>query len=154
MHHVRKPGRNGPLNESATVASRSTDVLFLLHEGWGRTATHSRIYRGRFGAPYTEPREEIKVPILRIEQSIPDYAGWKAMFDKDPEDRKGSGVRRYTVFRSPADERYVLIDLEFGTTQEAEGFLKKLEAFWAGPGKAVHQNPRGRIVEIVDTKEV
>ena len=40
------------------------------------------------------------MPTLRIEHSVPDFAMWKLAFDSDPADRKGSGVRRYEVFRS------------------------------------------------------
>ena len=31
--------------------------------------------------------------ILRIQHSVLSYEGWKQMFDADPADRKGSGVR-------------------------------------------------------------
>jgi len=77
---------------------------------------------------------------------------WKRAFDGDPADRKGSGVKRYHVLRPVDDPNYVMIDLEFETITEAEVFLKKMEQIWGGPGKAVMQNPRARIVESVEDR--
>jgi hypothetical protein len=94
------------------------------------------------------------MPILRIEHSVPDYDGWKRAFDSDPADRKGHGVRRFAVFRSVEDPNYVMIDLEFDTQREAEGLLEAMRGIWAGPGRAVMQNPKARIVDTVDSKEL
>ena len=69
--------------------------------------------------------------ILRIEHSVPDYDGWKEMFDSDPVDRKGSGVRRYTVARATDDPNHVFIDLEFDDAGEAEAMVGKLEEMWS-----------------------
>jgi hypothetical protein len=94
------------------------------------------------------------VPILRIEHSVPDYDGWKRAFDGDPADRKGSGVRRYQVFRSVEDPNYVMIDLEFDTQREAKGLLETMRGVWAGPGKDVMLNPEARIVDSVELIEL
>ena len=93
------------------------------------------------------------MPVLRIEHAVPDFSGWKAAFDSDPADRKGSGVRRYQVFRSVEDPNYVLIDLEFDTLSEAEGLLAKMRRVWSGDGQRVMRNPQARIVETVETIE-
>ncbi|GAC1657240.1 MAG: hypothetical protein NVS9B1_14500 [Candidatus Dormibacteraceae bacterium] len=85
---------------------------------------------------------------------MPDFAGWKQAFDSDPADRKGSGVRRYTVLRSVEDPNYVLIDLDFAQLEEAERFLAKMRGVWSGPGQAVMRNPQARIVETVEADEV
>ena len=74
--------------------------------------------------------------------------------DSDPADRKGSGVRRYEVFRLQDDPNYVMIDLEFDSTPEAEAFVEKMETIWGGPGKSVMQNPTARIAEIIEAKEL
>ena len=43
------------------------------------------------------------MPIVRIEHSVPDFEKWRQAFDSDPADRKGSGVRRYTILRLQDD---------------------------------------------------
>jgi hypothetical protein len=93
------------------------------------------------------------MPILRIEHAVPDFSGWKRAFDGDPVDRKGSGVRRYQVFRSVEDPNYVMIDLEFDSLGDAEGLLAKMRRVWAGDGQKVMRNPQARIVETVETIE-
>ena len=94
------------------------------------------------------------MPIVRIEHAVPSLEKWKQAFDNDPADRKGSGVRRYQVYQAHADPNYVMIDLEFDTLGEAEAFLRTMERIWGGPGKAVMQNPRSRIVNRLESKEL
>jgi len=91
---------------------------------------------------------------LRIQHAVPSFDGWKRAFDRDPMDRKGSGVRRYHVQRSVADPNFVFIDLEFDTVEVAERMLAKLRHLWAGPGGAVMRNPEAWIVENVESKTV
>jgi hypothetical protein len=94
------------------------------------------------------------VPILRIEHSVPDFSGWKQAFDGDPADRKGSGVRRYQVLRSVEDPNYVMIDLEFDSLEEAEGLLAKMQRVWSGDGQRVMRDPKARIVDSVESREL
>ena len=47
-----------------------------------------------------------------------------------------------------------MIDLEFESMNQAETFLATMQRLWAGPGKAVMQNPRGRVAEIEEVKEL
>jgi hypothetical protein len=94
------------------------------------------------------------VPIVRIEHAVPAWESWKAAFDRDPADRKGSGVRRYQVLRAPREPNLVLIDLEFDTLEAADAFLTKMQGIWNGPGKSVMQNPRARIVNVVESREL
>jgi hypothetical protein len=94
------------------------------------------------------------MPILRIEHSVPDFTGWKQAFDSDPVDRKGSGVRRFQVFRSVEDPNYVMIDLEFDSLRDAEGLLAKMRQVWSGEGQKVMTNPQARIVEKVEATEL
>jgi hypothetical protein len=89
--------------------------------------------------------------VIRIEHSVPSFDKWKQAFDRDPADRKGSGVRRYRVLRLNDDPNYVIIDLEFDSAGEAEAFLQKMQRIWEGPAKGVMQNPRARIAEVVET---
>lgn len=94
------------------------------------------------------------MPIVRIEHAVPSFEMWKKAFDSDPANRKGSGVRRYQILRSQDDPNYVMIDLEFDSAAEAAAFLKTMERIWGGPGKAVMQNPRGRVVERIEAREL
>jgi hypothetical protein len=94
------------------------------------------------------------MPVVRIEHSVPSFEKWKQAFDSDPADRKGSGVRRYQILRLHNDPNYVMIDLEFDSTNEAEAFAQKMQRIWDGPAKAVMQNPRARIADFVEVKNV
>ena len=91
------------------------------------------------------------MPTLRIQHSVPNFEGWKRAFDSDPADRKGSGVRRYSVSRSVDDQNLVMIDLEFDDAEDARALLAKMERIWQGPGDDVMQNPVAWIVETVET---
>ena len=94
------------------------------------------------------------MPILRIEHSVPDFDGWKRVFDSDPVDRKKSGVRRYQVLRSIDDPNYVMIDLEFDTQSEAEALLAAMRQVWSRVEGTVIVEPQARIVETVENKEL
>jgi hypothetical protein len=95
------------------------------------------------------------MPILHIEHPVPDFNARKKSFDDDPMDRKGSGVRRYRVLQATDDPNYVIIDLEFDSTSQAEALHASLRELWA------RVQPEGlvgatkvRIVEIIETKEL
>lgn len=90
--------------------------------------------------------------ILRIEHPVPDYEGWKKAFDSDPVGRKKSGVRRYRIMRAVDDPKYVMIDLEFDTTKEAEALLAAMRVVWGRVQGTVMSDPQARIVEAVDTQ--
>jgi hypothetical protein len=90
--------------------------------------------------------------ILRIEHPVSDYDAWKAAFDADPVGREKSGVRRYHVMRAADDDRYVLIDLEFDTREEAEGLLTAMRGVWARVAGSLISDPTAQIVESVETK--
>jgi hypothetical protein len=92
------------------------------------------------------------MPILRIQHSVPEFDGWKRAFDSDPMDRKGSGVRRYSVYRTNADPNLVMIDLELETLDAANALLARLRQLWSGPGGAVTRNPEAWVLDHVETK--
>jgi hypothetical protein len=94
------------------------------------------------------------MPIVRIEHQVPNFGRWKQAFDSDPADRKGAGVRRYSILRLHDDPRCVMIDLEFDTVEGAEAFLTRMTRIWNGPGKNLIQGPSGRIVELVEVTEI
>jgi len=93
------------------------------------------------------------VYVLRIEHQVPDFDGWKEAFDSDPMGRKQSGVRRYQVLRPIDDPNYVMIDLEFDSSNEAQAFRVALQGLWRRVEGEVMENPRARIVEAVESKE-
>ena len=68
--------------------------------------------------------------VLRIEHAIRDFEPWKKAFDNDPAGRAASGVRHYRVMRPTDRPNYVLIDLDFDTSSEAEHFLDAMREVW------------------------
>jgi hypothetical protein len=90
---------------------------------------------------------------LRIEHRVQDYDRWKQVFDSDPADRKGSGVRAYRVMRAVDDPDLVLIDLDFDTVDAAQAMHQKMLGIWEGPGKAVMVSPTARVVESVEAAQ-
>jgi len=92
--------------------------------------------------------------IVRIEHPVPDFEGWKRAFDSDPMNRKKSGVRRYRIFRPVDDPRYVMIDLELDTREQAEKLLAALRVLWGQVEGKVMSNARARIVEPVEITEL
>jgi hypothetical protein len=91
--------------------------------------------------------------ILRIEQPIPDYDGWKKAFDSDPVGREKSGVRRYRILRPVDNANFVMIDLEFDTASQAKALLAAMRVVWGRVEGTTMMNPQARIVEAVETKE-
>jgi len=94
------------------------------------------------------------MPIVRIEHTVSDFDKWKQTFDRDPADRKGSGVRRYQISRPVNEPNYVMVDLEFASAGEAEAFLATMQRLWSGAGKAVMHNPRACIAEVFEVKDI
>ena len=93
---------------------------------------------------------------LRIEHQIRDFNSWKTAFDSDPIGRQQSGVRRYRVLRPIDDPNYVMIDLKFDSSSEAEAFLAALRRdVWGSrrAAPALMGSPQARIVEAVESKE-
>jgi hypothetical protein len=91
---------------------------------------------------------------LRIHHPVPDFARWKRSFDADPIGRRGLGVIRYSIRRSVSNPNFVMIDLELGTTREAEVLLTKMRRVWEGAGSSVMSSPEFWIVETVETVDL
>jgi hypothetical protein len=89
--------------------------------------------------------------VLRIEHSVTDFDAWKQAFDSDPIGREQGGVRRHRVLRGVDDPSDVMIDLEFGSSSEAETFLAALRDVWGRID--VVRDPKARIVEIVESRD-
>lgn len=94
------------------------------------------------------------MPTLQFEHAIKDFATWKAAFDRDPIDRRGLGVRRHRVYRPLHDPNYIVGELEFETTAEAEDCRAALYELWQSPeaAPALAGAPQARIVQPVEER--
>jgi hypothetical protein len=90
---------------------------------------------------------------LQIEHAVTDFDSWKQAFDRFAEVRRSSGVMRHRIHRPADDPRYVLIELDFGTGEEATKFLDFLTTrVWSTPASApaLIGTPQTRILDLVD----
>ena len=89
--------------------------------------------------------------ILRIEHPAPNYEAWKQAFESDPVGRQRGGVRRHRVSRQMDDPSFVMVDIEFETSGEAESFRAALLDLWSRVD--VIRDPQIRIDELVESKD-
>lgn len=90
---------------------------------------------------------------LRLQYTIGDFDGWRQLFDADPLDRAGSGVRRVLVTRGADAPDILFVDLEFDTVEAARAMLGRFEELWAGIPGDVAPQASGVVVETVLTEE-
>jgi hypothetical protein len=91
--------------------------------------------------------------VLQIEHKVPNFDGWKKAFQADPIDRQKSGVKSYRIYRPVNDDNYVIIDLVFDSTADAESVLASLRKLWNKVEGTVMTNPQTRILSVVEAKE-
>ena len=90
---------------------------------------------------------------LHIEHAVTDFDAWNAAFGRFSQVRQQSGVLHERVQRPVGNPGYVVIDLDFDTTSQAESFLGFLQAnVWSSPGNspALIGVPQTRILELAD----
>jgi hypothetical protein len=90
---------------------------------------------------------------LHIEHAITDINTWSTAFGRFADMRKQAGVRNERVQQPVDDDQYVLIDLDFDTTQEADAMLQFLRAnVWASSetSPALAGAVTARVLESVD----
>lgn len=95
------------------------------------------------------------MPTLHIEHAIADFAQWNAAFDRFAEFRQRAGVRAQRVQRPVDDPAYVVIDLDFDTTGEAQKFLQFLQQqVWPSRenAPALIGTPHTKILESADNQ--
>ena len=92
--------------------------------------------------------------VLHIEHPVPNFEGWKKAFDADPIDRKSSGVKKYTLYKSVSNPGYVAIDLAFDNVQDAENTLKKLQVLWGQVEGSIITGPKAQIFDVIATSVV
>lgn len=93
---------------------------------------------------------------LRIELQVRDYDMWRTAFEGDAGGRQEAGMRRYRIFRATDDPNHVMLDADFDTAGQAEGFLDIMRTrVWPDPSKAPAKvgAPHTRIIEMVEELE-
>ena len=89
---------------------------------------------------------------LHIEHPISDPSTWKAAFDRFAERRRQGGVCGERLHHPVDDDRYILVDLDFPTQEQAQQFLNFLETtVWASRenSPALAGTPRTRILATI-----
>ena len=89
---------------------------------------------------------------LHIEHPITDLKTWTSAFEAFAETRRRAGVRAETVRCAESDETYVVIDLEFDTTDQAYAFQHFLESqVWSVPANspALAGTPESKVLQTV-----
>lgn len=94
------------------------------------------------------------MPTLQIEHVVPNYEGWKKAFESDPINRKSSGVKRYRIYRPVNDMNLVIVELDFDKMDELQSTLQALQLLWNKVQGSVMVDPKTRILEIIESKEV
>lgn len=87
------------------------------------------------------------MPTLHIEHAITDFDSWSSAFSRFADVRREAGVRAERVRRPVDDPRYVVVDVDFGTTAEAEAFLRFLETQVWPSSPALVGTPKTSILE-------
>jgi hypothetical protein len=91
------------------------------------------------------------VATLHIEHAVTDFETWNTAFGRFADARRQSGVRQQRVQRPVGDPNYVVIDLDFDTSSEAESFLGFLQAnVWSSSANApaLIGTPQAKILEL------
>lgn len=86
---------------------------------------------------------------LHIEHAIHNYATWKAAFDRFADRRRQAGVDSVRIQQPHDDPRYVVVQLDFPTVEQAEQFRQFLEArVWTDPANSpgLAGVPRARVL--------
>lgn len=90
---------------------------------------------------------------LHIEHPIHDLNTWVTAFSKFSEARQKGGVRAFRIYQPVADNKYILIDLDFDTVDQAEHFKRFLEEnVWSSPtaSPGLAGSPQARVLVQVE----
>ncbi len=95
------------------------------------------------------------MPTLHIEHPITDLDTWLSAFNAFADARRGAGVQAERIQQPVGDPKYIVVDLDFATAEQASGFLSFLqEQVWAIPERApaLAGSPKTMILEpVADT---
>lgn len=87
---------------------------------------------------------------LHIEHAITDYSTWRKAFDGFAGARRAGGVTATRIAQPIDDPRYIVVDLDFPTTEQASAFLRFLrDKVWASTSSApaLTGTPRTSVLE-------
>ena len=91
---------------------------------------------------------------LHIEHEITDLETWLGAFARFGDAREKAGVRAQRVAQPVDDDKYIYVELDFDTVEQAEGFKNFLETrVWGNPdaSPALGGAPRARVLNPVST---
>ena len=92
------------------------------------------------------------MPTLHIEHPITDFETWSTAFAGFAEARLQAGVRAQRIQQPVDDDRYIVIDLDFDSVEEATRFLDFLRTrVWSSgqTAPALAGAPQARILQSV-----
>ena len=92
------------------------------------------------------------MPTLHIEHPITDLETWLAAFGRFADRRTAAGVTGQHIWQPADDPRYIVLNLDFDTTDQAASFLRFLQTrVWTSPDSApgLAGAPRTAILEPV-----
>ncbi len=74
------------------------------------------------------------MPTLHIEHPISDLDTWLGAFSRFEQARRGAGVIAQRVAHPVDDHNYIVVQLDFETTDDADNFKSFLETrIWSNP---------------------
>lgn len=91
---------------------------------------------------------------LHIEHAITDLATWVGAFNRFEEARRDAGVTAQRIRQPIDDDRYIVVDLDFGSLEAAKKFKEFLEqVIWQTPemSPGLGGTPRARLLTEVQT---
>ncbi len=78
--------------------------------------------------------KEKAMATLHIQHPITDFDTWASAFNRFGDARRNAGVRAHRIQRPVDNPRFVVIDLDFDSTDEAQSFLGFLSTqVWTNP---------------------
>ena len=92
---------------------------------------------------------------LHIEHPITDLATWSAAFNALAEARRHAGVVAEQVHQPVGDPQFIVVDLDFDSSEHAEAFLGFLRSVvWAVPesSPALAGAPEAKVLERVELR--
>jgi hypothetical protein len=91
---------------------------------------------------------------LHIEHAITDLQTWLGAFGRFEDARRKAGVKEQRVHQPIDDDKYIYVELDFDTAEQAEGFKRFLETrVWSSPdaSPALGGTPKARVLTEVST---
>jgi hypothetical protein len=89
---------------------------------------------------------------LHIQHPVTDFDTWTAAFSRFADARRNAGARAQRVQRPVDDPRFVVVDLDFDTVDEAQSFQRFLTTeIWARPENSpgLAGTPESMVLELV-----